>query len=60
MRYLLDTSIWLWSIGSVGKINQLGRDLLADHEGPVGEHECHRLAAGALAGTLGGGRANMN
>lgn len=30
MRYLLDTSIWLWSIGSVGKINQLGRDLLAD------------------------------
>jgi PIN domain nuclease of toxin-antitoxin system len=30
MRYLLDTSIWLWSIGSVNKINQVGRDLLAD------------------------------
>jgi PIN domain nuclease of toxin-antitoxin system len=30
MRYLLDTSIWLWSIGSKNKINQLGRDLLAD------------------------------
>jgi PIN domain nuclease of toxin-antitoxin system len=30
MRYLLDTSIWLWSIGPVHKINQLGRDLLAD------------------------------
>ena len=30
MRYLLDTSVWLWSIGSVNKINQLGRDLLAD------------------------------
>ncbi len=30
MRYLLDTSIWLWSIGSAGRINQRGRDLLAD------------------------------
>ena len=30
MRYLLDTSIWLWSIGSVEKINQAGRELLAD------------------------------
>ena len=30
MRYLLDTAIWLWSIGSVDKINPLGRDLLAD------------------------------
>ena len=30
MRYLLDTSIWLWSIGSVNKINKMGRDLLAD------------------------------
>ena len=30
MRYLLDTSIWLWSVGSVNKINKAGRDLLAD------------------------------
>ena len=30
MRYLLDTSIWLWSVGSVEKINQVGRELLAD------------------------------
>lgn len=30
MRYLLDTSIWLWSIGSVEKINRAARELLAD------------------------------
>jgi PIN domain nuclease of toxin-antitoxin system len=30
MRYLLDTSIWLWSVGAVEKINKQGRDLLAD------------------------------
>jgi|SRR5271163_3229776 len=32
MRYLLDTSIWLWSVGSVDRINKQGRDLLADGE----------------------------
>jgi PIN domain nuclease of toxin-antitoxin system len=30
MKYLLDTSIWLWSVGSVEKINRVGRELLAD------------------------------
>jgi PIN domain nuclease of toxin-antitoxin system len=30
MRYLLDTSIWLWSVGSVERINRVGRELLAD------------------------------
>jgi PIN domain nuclease of toxin-antitoxin system len=30
MKYLLDTSIWLWSVGSVEKINRAGRELLAD------------------------------
>jgi PIN domain nuclease of toxin-antitoxin system len=40
MRYLLDTSVWLWSIGSVNKINQLGRELLAD-----GKQELYLSAA---------------
>ena len=30
MKYLLDTSIWLWSVGSVENINPVGRELLAD------------------------------
>jgi PIN domain nuclease of toxin-antitoxin system len=40
MRYLLDTSIWLWSVGSVDKINKQGRDLLAD-----GKQEIYLSAA---------------
>jgi PIN domain nuclease of toxin-antitoxin system len=30
MKYLLDTSIWLWSLGTVERINRRGRELLAD------------------------------
>ncbi|MFZ0523746.1 MAG: type II toxin-antitoxin system VapC family toxin [Candidatus Acidiferrales bacterium] len=30
MKYLLDTSVWLWSVGSVNRINKRGRELLAD------------------------------
>ena len=40
MRYLLDTSIWLWSVGSVDRINKLGRDLLED-----GQQEFYLSAA---------------
>ena len=28
MKYLLDTNVWLWSIDSVGRINQAGLDIL--------------------------------
>jgi hypothetical protein len=38
------------------QLRVLGRDLLADYEGPVGEHQGRRLAADALALALGGGR----
>jgi PIN domain nuclease of toxin-antitoxin system len=30
MKYLLDTSIWLWSLGATERINQRGCELLAD------------------------------
>ena len=30
MKFLLDTSVWLWSLGPVEKINRKGRELLAD------------------------------
>jgi PIN domain nuclease of toxin-antitoxin system len=30
MKYLLDTNIWLWSIDSVGRINQTGLDILSN------------------------------
>jgi PIN domain nuclease of toxin-antitoxin system len=40
MKYLLDTSIWLWSVGSVEKINRVGRELLAD-----GKQEFYMSAA---------------
>lgn len=30
MKYLLDTSVWLWSVGPVERLNRRSRDLLAD------------------------------
>jgi PIN domain nuclease of toxin-antitoxin system len=30
MRFLLDTSIWLWSVGEVKRLNQEARDILSD------------------------------
>jgi PIN domain nuclease of toxin-antitoxin system len=30
MRFLLDTGVWLWSVGEVGRINKSTRDLLVD------------------------------
>jgi PIN domain nuclease of toxin-antitoxin system len=32
MKYLLDTAVWLWSIGPVERLNRKGRELLADGE----------------------------
>lgn len=40
MKYLLDTSVWLWSVGSVDRINKQGRALLAD-----GKQELYLSAA---------------
>ena len=40
MKYLLDTSVWLWSVGSVDRLNKQGRDLLAD-----GKQELYLSAA---------------
>lgn len=42
MKYLLDTSVWLWSVGAVERINKRGRDLLAD-----GTQELYFSAASA-------------
>lgn len=30
MRFLLDTSTWLWSVGKVDRLNQAARDVLRD------------------------------
>jgi len=30
MKYLLDTAVWLWSVGPVERLNREGRELLAD------------------------------
>ena len=32
MRYLLDTSIFLWALGAEHKLNQKARDLISSHE----------------------------
>jgi PIN domain nuclease of toxin-antitoxin system len=32
MRFLVDTAVWLWSIGEVGRLNQDARDALTDPE----------------------------
>jgi PIN domain nuclease of toxin-antitoxin system len=42
MKYLLDTSVWLWSVGPVVRIDERGRDLLAD-----GKQELYFSAASA-------------
>lgn len=42
MKYLVDTSVWLWSVGTVDRINKQGRDLLAD-----GKQELYLSAASA-------------
>ena len=42
MKYLLDTSVWLWSVGPVDRMNKQGRDLLAD-----GKQELYLSAASA-------------
>jgi PIN domain nuclease of toxin-antitoxin system len=30
LKYLLDTGIWLWSVGSIERLNKQARDLIAD------------------------------
>lgn len=40
MKYLLDTMVWLWSVGPTDKINRAGLDILAD-----GEQELYLSAA---------------
>ena len=30
MKYLLDTAVWLWSISEVDRLNEAGREILAD------------------------------
>ena len=35
MKYLLDTMVWLWSVGPTDKINQAGLDVLANGEAEV-------------------------
>lgn len=32
MRYLIDTVVWLWSVGEVGRLNQAARNVLASPE----------------------------
>jgi len=40
MRYLLDTSVWLWSVAEVGRLNQAAREVLS-----APEHELYFSAA---------------
>lgn len=42
MKCLLDTSVWLWSVGPVERINRKARELLAD-----GKQEIYLSAASA-------------
>ena len=42
MRFLIDTGVWLWSVGRVERINQAARDMLANPE-----HEVYFSAASA-------------
>jgi PIN domain nuclease of toxin-antitoxin system len=42
MRFLLDTSTWLWSVGDVGRLNQNARAALTDPQ-----HEIYFSAASA-------------
>ncbi len=32
MKYLVDTVVWLWSVGDVGRLNQAARDVLTSPE----------------------------
>ena len=32
MKYLIDTVVWLWSIGEVARLNQTARDTLTSPE----------------------------
>jgi PIN domain nuclease of toxin-antitoxin system len=40
MRFLLDTTIWLWSVGEVARLNQAAREVLTDPQ-----HELYFSAA---------------
>jgi len=40
MRFLVDTVVWLWSVGEVGRLNQAARDVLQSPE-----HELYFSAA---------------
>jgi PIN domain nuclease of toxin-antitoxin system len=42
MRYLVDTAVWLWSVGQVKRLNQAARDVLVDPR-----HEIYFSAASA-------------
>jgi PIN domain nuclease of toxin-antitoxin system len=42
VKYLVDTGVWLWSVGPTEKINRAGLDVLAD-----GEAEIYLSAASA-------------
>ena len=35
MKFLLDTVVWLWSVGSVEKINRAGREVLDNQEAEI-------------------------
>jgi|SRR5882724_4236693 len=35
MKYLLDTMVWMWSVGSVENIGDRGREILADGEAEI-------------------------
>lgn len=40
MRYLVDTAVWLWSVGQVKRLNQAAREVLSDPQ-----HEVYFSAA---------------
>jgi len=55
MRYLLDTVVWLWSVGQVKRLNSAAREILADpqHELYFSAASVWEIAIKAAIGKLG-------
>jgi len=54
MRYLLDTAIWVWSVGQVKRLNPAAREVLADprHELYLSAASVWEIAIKAAIGKL--------
>lgn len=52
MKYLLDTMVWLWSVGPVERIGEKGREILADGDAEIylSSASCWEVAIKTQAG----------